>query len=139
MEVRPLEYGVVREPCPCCGSVPDVDTALLGFDYWRGLVFRQHVRVWLSPTEADILKILLDRWPEVTNRHTLLVGLYGSMYQEKVGRGTRVITFLSRLRRKLRTFNLDIKNVPGRGWFLTRPAPLQGLQTASRFFLKGEG
>jgi DNA-binding response OmpR family regulator len=84
----------------------------------RGIVFDQKTTVKLAPAEADVLKVLMNNWPEVVTRHTMLLGLHGKDYEEKVGKGKALKVHLSKLRRKIKCLDLTVKNSPGRGWWL---------------------
>lgn len=117
----PLEYGTTPESCPCCGKPSHTDTTIsFTFDYWKGLLFTQEERVWLSPSEADLLKIFLDVWPDLVPRTTLEKQLYGAIYSDRNSSSPRIVLVLYKLRKKLRPLGLHIQNKPGRGWLLAR-------------------
>jgi len=117
--IKPLAYGEISTTCPCCGHVSYSTTGLISFDYWKGLVFKEDKRVCLEPMEADLLKILLDRWPKICSREKLLVGLYGGNYCERVS-SDNVGVLISKLRHKIKVFDIEIKNIKRRGWLLIK-------------------
>lgn len=117
--IKPLMYGEVSTTCPCCGHVSYSTTGLISFDYWKGLVFKKDKRICLEPMEADLLKILLDNWPKICSREKLLVGLYGGNYCERVS-SDNVGVLISKLRHKIKIFDIEIKNTKRRGWLLVK-------------------
>ncbi len=117
--VPPLAYGEVTPTCPCCDRPSDTPNPIIGFDYWKGLVFKGDTSIRLQPLEADLLKILLDNWPVVTSKEKVLSGLYG---RNHIGRkySDKLNVLMSKLRRKLQTFDIKIQNIKRRGWILTK-------------------
>ncbi len=116
---KPLEYSEIDLACPCCGHVADSQANIISFDYWKGRVFNRDKQVHLVAMEADLLKILLDNWPKICSREKILVGLYGGSYSERVY-SDNVGVLLSKLRSKIKTFNIEIQNIKCRGWWLVR-------------------
>ena len=116
-KVQPLAYGEVSLTCPCCDRNVGSDTGLVSFDYWKGRVFKKDILIYLEPMEADLLKILLDRWPKVCTKEKLLVGLYGGNYCERLYSDNAGV-FISKLRKKLKIFDIGIENIQSRGWWL---------------------
>ncbi len=116
---KPLEYGEIDLTCPCCGHNKDSKPNLLSFDYWKGEVFKNDIQIHLEPMEADLLKILLDRWPKICSREKLLVGLYGGNYCERVS-SDNVGVLISKLRHKITVFDIEIENTKRRGWLLIK-------------------
>ena len=119
---KPLEYGEIDLTCPCCGHNKDPKTNLLSFDYWKGEVFKNDVQIHLEPMEADLLKLLLDNWPKVCTKEKLLVGLYGGSYRER-SYSDNVGVLISKLRHKIRVFDIEIENVKCRGWWIIKQDP----------------
>lgn len=117
--IKPLEYGEIEITCPCCDHVTRSKTNSIGFDYWKGRVFKEDVQAYLEPMEADLLKILLDNWPKICSREKLLVGLYGGNYCERVS-SDNIGVLMAKLRRKIKTFDIKIENVKCRGWWLVK-------------------
>ena len=115
--IGPLQYSTIPSTCPCCGHVLVSTVNTIGFDYWRGIVFKGDKQVWLEPMEADLLKILLDSWPEIASREKILLGLYGGNYKDYLF-SDKIGVLMVRLRRKLKTFDIVIQNVRRRGWCL---------------------
>ena len=118
-EGQPLVYGEFDATCPCCGHVVDSKVNSIGFDYWKGRVFKNGTQIYLEPMEADLLKILLDNWPKLLSREKLLVGLYGGSYCER-SYSDNVGVFISKLRHKIKIFDIEIKNTKRRGWCLVK-------------------
>lgn len=116
-EAQPLRYDEIPITCPCCSHVVSSKTNSISFDYWKGLVFKGDKQVWLEPMEADLLKILLDNWPEIISREKILLGLYGGNYRDDVF-SDKFGVLMVKLRRKLKTFDIAIKNIRRRGWWL---------------------
>ncbi len=119
--IKPLEYGVVGLTCPCCGHVVNPTTNSISFDYWKGQVFKGDIQVRLEPMESDLLKILLDSWPEIASKEKILLGLYGGNYSNKVF-SDKLGVLMVKLRRKLKTFDIEVQNIRRRGWWLVRTA-----------------
>ena len=115
--IKPLEYGESIRTCPCCDHVVGSETNLISFDYWKGRISQGGVQIYLEPMEADLLKLLLDRWPKVCSKEKLLVGLYGGSYCER-SYSDNVGVFISKLRNKLKIFDIRIENIKCRGWWL---------------------
>ena len=128
VESTDLSIGQVTttEPCPMCGWTPRTDAESsfrFLFDYWRGLIYTSDgIRIWLSPSQADLLQIFLDAWPELVTRSNLESRLYGASYHEqrKVRIRPPIVFALYRFRQRLRPLGLYVRNVPGRGWWLSR-------------------
>lgn len=117
--VKPLAYGEISTTCPCCGHIEYSTTDLTNFDYWKGAVFKRDKRIHLEPMEADLLKILLDKWPKICSREKLLVGLYGGNYCERIS-SDNVGVLISKLRHKIKIFDIEIENVKCRGWLIKK-------------------
>ncbi len=116
---QPLQYGEISTTCPCCGNISDSTTDIVNFDYWKGVIFKGDKRIRLEPMEADLLKIFLDRWPKICSREKLLVGLYGGNYCER-SYSDNVGVYISKLRYKIKIFDIEIENVKSRGWWLIK-------------------
>lgn len=116
---KPLQYGEVSTTCPCCDHVVGSKVNSISFDYWKGRIFKEGMLIYLEPLEADLLKILLDRWPKVCSREKLLVGLYGGNYCEK-SYSDNVGVLISKLRHKIKPFDIEIESVKCRGWWLVK-------------------
>ena len=117
--IKPLQYDEIPLTCPCCNNVVYAKTNSISFDYWKGLVFKGDRQIRLTPMEADLLKILLDSWPETTCKETILLGLYGGSYKNKVF-SDKFGVLMAKLRRKLKTFDIEVQNINRRGWWLVR-------------------
>ncbi len=117
--VQPLQYDEIPITCPCCGHVVYSKTNSISFDYWKGLVFKGDQQIWLTPMEADLLKILLNRWPETSSKDTILLGLYGGNYSDKIF-SDKFGVIMAKLRRKLKTFDIGVQNINRRGWWLVK-------------------
>lgn len=117
--IKPLEYGEIYLTCPCCGHVVNLKTNAISFDYWKGQVFKGDIRVRLEPMEADLLKILLDSWPEIASKEKILLGLYGGSHSNKVF-SDQFGVLMAKLRRKLTTFDIKVQNIRRRGWCLIK-------------------
>ena len=118
-KAQPLRYDEIPVACPCCNNIVVSKAESVGFDYWKGRVFKKDLQVYLEPMEADLLKILLDNWPKVCSREKLLVGLYGGNYSEKVY-SDNVGVLISKLRLKIKTFDIEVQNIKCRGWWLVK-------------------
>ena len=119
VEVPPLVYGRINLTCPCCSRAVDSKTNLISFDWGRGQVFKGGMQVQLTPMEADLLKILLDSWPETVSKKKILLGLYGGNYRDKVFSDNAGVLMV-RLRQKLKTFDIGVQNINRRGWWLVK-------------------
>ncbi len=117
--VQPLQYDEIPTTCPCCDHVVYPKTNSISFDYWKGLVFKGDIQIHLMAMEADLLKILLDSWPKICSREKILVGLYGGSYSERVY-SDNIGVQLSRLRSKIKIFDIEIQNIKCRGWWLVK-------------------
>ena len=117
--IKPLEYGGIGLTCPCCGHVVSLKTNSISFDYWKGQVFKGDIQIQLEPMEADLLKILLDSWPKVISREKILLGLYGGNYSDNKF-SDKFGVLMVKLRRKLKTFDIEVQNIRRRGWWLVR-------------------
>ena len=124
--IKPLQYGETSTTCPCCGHVSYSTTDLTSFDYWKGRVFKKDMQVYLEPMEADLLKILLDNWPKICSKEKLLVGLYGGSYCER-SYSDNIGVLISKLRNKIKTFDIEIENAKCRGWWIVKKSTEQRL------------
>ncbi len=122
--IKPLEYGEIELTCPCCDQVMSSKTNSISFDYWKGQVVKGNVQVCLEAMEADLLKILLDNWPKICSREKILIGLYGGSYSERMY-SDNVGVLLSKLRSKIKIFDIGIQNIKCRGWWLVKQSTLQ--------------
>ena len=118
-ESQPLQYDKIPVTCPCCDNVVYAKTNSISFDYWKGLVFKDDRQVRLEPMEADLLKILLDNWPETLSKEKILLGLYGGNYSDKIF-SDRIGVLMAKLRRKIEPLGIEIENIKRRGWWLIR-------------------
>ena len=118
-EVQPLRYDEIPTTCPCCNNIVVSKAESVSFDYWKGQVFKGAIQVRLEPMESDLLKILLDSWPEIASKEKILLGLYGGNYSNKVF-SDKLGVLMVKLRRKLKTFDIEVQNVRRRGWWLVR-------------------
>ena len=117
--IKPLQYGEISTTCPCCDNVVYAKTNSISFDYWKGLVFKDDRQVRLEPMEADLLKILLDNWPETLSKEKILLGLYGGNYSDKIF-SDRIGVLMAKLRRKIEPLGIEIENIKRRGWWLVK-------------------
>ena len=115
--------------CPCCNSQIGSELKSVGFDYWKGRLFQGGQQVLLEPMGADLLKILLDTWPKLCSKEKLLVGLYGGNYSERINiySSDNLGVLISKLRPKLKIFDIKIENVKSRGWWLVSETKLTGV------------
>lgn len=118
-----IEFGSPPHACPCCDNIlSTVAVNVIGFDYFKGIVFNHKKRMFLEEREADLLYLLLKKWPKLLSVELILRGLYGLKYYdlELQDENATVVVYLSKLRKKLRPFEIDVQNVPRRGWWLIK-------------------
>lgn len=120
--VRPVEFASAPAPCPCCGHYnPTADPKIIYFDHPKGLLFRGQTKIHLQPMEADLLLSLMEAWPSVASRETVINNLYGDKYPDgDERRNSRLWVYISNVRRCIGVFDLVIDNVPKRGWLLSK-------------------
>ena len=112
----------ISEKCPCCGRLSEEDTNddnFVGFDYNRNIVFNKERKLYLTPREADILKVLLDKWPKVTYLDSMITIVWGS-YTDKIPNDNVVHVTMSTLRHSLNFLGIDVICVTRRGYILVK-------------------
>ncbi len=103
--------------CPCCGQslamrqMPevDLDTNTLLYDTSA---------IHLTPSEAEILTVLLRQMPSVVSHERLRMGVYGTQDGPEDEHGCLTV-FVCRLRQRLKPVGLKIVNHSGEGFNLT--------------------
>lgn len=120
---RPVEYGIGVSACPCCGHEIEPTIPTVRFNYWKGLLYRGTERVFIGPKQADIVQLLLDKWPEVVSKEKIFVGLYGANYLSHMREedAANVLRFLvCKLNKQIRRLGLSVACYHNKGYFLDR-------------------
>jgi DNA-binding winged helix-turn-helix (wHTH) protein len=117
--------------CPCCNQrIRNPAPILLSLT--TNQVSVRGRTVTLSPTEADVLSVLLDAMPLPVSRERIIVRVWGATSSEHVEINVRV--HICKLRRALRVCGLRIDHVKDRGWSLNdcatgRPRAMAGVNS----------
>ena len=104
--------------CPCCQHTIETEAEGIGFDYMRGELFKDKVKVRLTEQEADIFQVLLNHWPKLASMDEILNGVYGAYLERPLDPRSSIAVPLSTMRRKIEEVGLAVKNFKGRGWAL---------------------
>lgn len=110
--------------CPCCGQIVDVELPLV--DLNTNSVSYDHLIVQLPLIAAEILLIIIKRYPATATYHEISKALWGNY---KPGNPTRNIhVHVHWLRQAIEPFPFRIKNIVDIGFRLvwTRVSPQDG-------------
>lgn len=109
--------GVLRRSAQAASGEPVIDVAGLHIDFSHRLVTLEHVELSLTPTEYDILRVLVQNAGKVLTHLQIIRKVWGSAYGEEEAHLLRVN--ISNLRRKIEpdpTRPMFIITEPGVGY-----------------------
>lgn len=109
--------GDISNRCPCCDQTLAVRAKPKMDLNWNTLLCGgQAVR--FTPSEAELLAVLLKCMPNLVSREQLITGIYG--FQDGPGNEDSIVnTWICKIRPLLEPIGLQINTHRGRGFSLT--------------------
>ena len=105
--------------CPCCGTEVADDRPLVSLDTNMFAYREREVR--LAPQCAEILYVLVQKWPGKASRLDILNGMYG-VHIDQAKTADRVLSVrIAEIRRAISCTGVKIVNLPWKGYRLVLP------------------
>lgn len=112
--------------CPSCGHELTAPPELR-VDMSTGALVYKDLVVALTPSQAILMVLLIEKMPEAVSTDDCLGALYGDGLRHRADGGLCLRVFLHGLRKKLRGTTLSIETRRGRGFSLHIPEPEETL------------